>query len=155
MTTTIVSPPASAPHVTDAARLAELLRRAEFGGEPLSLESVLPLTRSVDRTTRGLAKRLLAVLAVNEARREAARLLGEACEDLDYRYPVVLDEAIGHAEGLGQFDRMFDLRVAAAAQMAARREHVPALVQLFNAAAIDFRHNARCINDPQRISRVM
>lgn len=113
------------------------------------------LVESPDRATRGLAKRLSAVLMLNRAQRDAAGLLDEACHDLDFRYPVVVNEALGHAAAIGDANRLFELRVAAAEAFSRRKEHARALIQLLSAAAVDFQNNALHLNEPASLRRLI
>lgn len=154
-------PPAPAPPGAEAGvgpppggTLDELLRRAA-AGEPLDLAEVVPLTRAGPRPQRGLAKRLLAVLLTQQARRDAARLLCEACDDLDFRQPVVLEEALRHLHELGAAEPLFALQARAAEVAARQHDHVTALVRAQNAAATDFRLGGRCISSPSHLRRLI
>jgi len=135
-------------------RLTELLRRAE-SGEPVEPREVYPLTQTPDRATRGLAKRLLAVVLSEQTRRDAARLLCEACEDLEYRHPALLNEALGHLYALRQGAQLFAQRAGAAEHAARRGEHIPALIHVQNAAVLDFQFDSRCDTDPDCLRRLI
>jgi len=152
--TVAAPPPPSKTRPSDADQFAAIVKSIERG-EPADIDRIVPLAQSTDRATRGLAKRLLAVVLVDRARQDAGQLLQEACADLDYAYPAVIQEALQHAESLRRFDRVFEIRLQAAHAGARRRQHVPALVHLLNAAAIDFRNGARHINDPAWLRRAI
>lgn len=146
--------PMRLPSHLDMARLNALLRGVEAGA-PLEPAAIVPFTQSNDRAARGLAKRLLAIVLLKSARENAARLLDEACDDLDFQYPVIFQEALAQAAELKDLDRVFDLRLRAAAQAAGRDDHLGALIQLLNAAAEDFRAGAKNTNDPAGIRRMV
>jgi len=137
----------------DAARLEELHRRVQTG-EQVPLDHIASLTRSSDPVVRGLAKRLLSHVLVAQARRSAAQLLWEACDDLDYRVPQVLREAADHADALGR-DSLYELHLRAGEAAARRGDIVQALVQLLNAASTDMRHGAQRVNEPACVRRMM
>lgn len=147
-------PTRAASQNADATRLSVLLKRVETG-DPVDPAELSALTRSPDRATAGLAKRLSAVLLLQNARRQATRLLFEACDDLDYRYPVVLNEAIAHAVELRDKNAVFSIRVHAAAAHARRGEHLAALTHLQNAAGEDFRLGAAHANNPESIAAMV
>ncbi len=148
---------AAAPRTSaaaDADRLNALARRVECGELP-ALDEINPLTRSADRAVRGQAKRLLSHVLVRQARSTAATLLIDACTDLDFRLPVVLQEAVQQAAGLEQWPSVITLCLRAAERLAEHEAHVPALVYLQNAVATDIGHGSNGVNDPKFLRRLI
>ncbi len=149
----LASPPSSAD-TTSHQRLVRLLQLVE-SGQPVRLEELGELARDADRNTRGLAKRLLAHLIVQQAQRDGARLLCEACHDLDFRSPEVLAEALQQTESVGDIDNVYELSLDAAEQHLRHSEPLPAAIQMLNAGGLDFRHGSRHLDDPACIRRAV
>lgn len=149
---TVVAPQVSA--TSDAARLDALTRRVQRGELP-ALDEINPLTRSADRSVGGQAKRLLSHVLVRQARSTAATLLIDACADLDFRSPVVLQEAVQQTASLEQWQPVIALCLRAAERLTEHQAHVPALVYLQNAVATDLGHGSNGVNDPKFLRRVI
>ncbi len=149
---TAAAPQTSA--ASDADCLSALTRRVEHGELP-ALDEINPLTRSADRAVSGQAKRLLSYVLVRQARSTAATLLIDACTDLDFRIPVVLQEAVQQAAGLEQWPSVIALCLRAAERLTEHKAHVPALVYLQNAIVTDIGHGSNGVNDPKFLRRVI
>ena len=145
--------PSSCPD-SPAQQLAALLERAE-NGQPIKVDELSTLTRSPDRATRGPAKRLLAILSLQQAQHNAAQLLFEACEDLCYNQPAVFAEAVQHAHQLRRADLLFSLWAGAAEHAVQRQDPVTALVRAQNAAAVDFQFGNRHVANPDCLRRLV
>jgi glycosyltransferase involved in cell wall biosynthesis len=155
MASTTTALPARASRTNDpAAQLQELLARYERN-EPVRIPEVIALTKVDHPATRGLAKSLLGPLLVAHAEHNAAQLLYEACAELEYRQPAVLDQAIDRLHKLRWSDELFDLQAAAADHAAQRGELLAALVYAQNAAALDFSLGGPHLSQPDNIRRLI
>lgn len=151
--TQCVSDPASRK-ATEAQQLGRLLRQAESGDFP-PFENVLPLTNARDRTTRGLAKRLLATLIEERSLTDVARLLAEACRDLDYTQPQIFDEARARLFQRQDTEPLFELQMTAAETALRRGDLDAALVETQNALTVDYHLGGKSGSDLQRLRRVI
>ncbi len=145
---------AQMPAHSEAQRLNTLAQRVERGDLP-AIDEIRPLTQASDRTVRGQAKRLLSYVLVSQARHSAATLLVDACEDLDYRSPIVLQEAVQQVRSLGQSPPLIALCLRAAERLSEQGVAVPALVYLQNAVVTDIGHGSEGVNDPKFLRRLI
>ncbi len=139
---------------TPAERLNVLTRQAEQG-QPIDQNELHALVHSSDRGTRGAAKRFAAHLLLRQAQHDSARLLREACDDLEFRHPRVLIEAVESAAKVGNTGLAFDLWLSAAEHAGRRDEFLPALLYAMGAATWDFQHGARRLGTPADIRRMV
>jgi len=146
--------PLTDTRVPPAQRFEALQRRVQAGELP-SLDEIVPLTRAADLSLRGLSKRLLAHTMIRQAQRTAGHLLCEACDDLRFSAPLVLQEALSANYQAGQWDNLSALSLRAAEQATRAGDAVQALVHLQNAVAADVRHGSRAVNDPRLLRRIV
>ncbi len=144
---------AMTPDTATAARQLEALQQRAARGELIALEHIQPLTRVGHPRVRGLARRLLAHNLRAQAEHSAAQLLLEACRDLEFAEPRVLQEAIDALDHVGRYDDLVALFLRVAESAAAGGNALRALSHLANAAFADFQHGARAINAPDSIRR--
>lgn len=139
---------------TERQQVQVLIQRMD-AGQTISASEVEQFVHSYDPATRGLAKRLLALLVVQSAKERAAELLDEACADLDYRHPALLTEAWEASESVGRAEHLHDRWVAAALSATQRGRHDQALALLKNAVVVDFRCGGRQMIAPSKIRNIM
>ena len=137
-----------------AAELNELAQRIERGGMP-AIADFSRVIQAKNRITRAHAKRLLSHVMLKHAQRDAANLMVEACEDLSFRQPVVLQEAVQSIQSLHQPRQLINFCLRAAEQLSENHRLIPALVYLQNALVTDIGNGSDGVNNPEFVRRIV
>ena len=143
-----------APACSAAAELNELAQRIERGDLP-EVQEFNRVTQAENRVTRAHAKRLLSHVLLKQTQCDVAKLMVEACEDLNFRQPVVLQETVQSIQALHKPRLLTDLCLRAAEQLSKNSRHIPALVYLQNALVTDIGKGSEGVNNPDFVRRVV
>jgi glycosyltransferase involved in cell wall biosynthesis len=143
------------PDIAAQARALEAIHKRLARGEKCAVAEVEPLTRSPEPQVRGLARRALAHVLVDEARRGARGLMIEACHDFDFQHPQVLLETLARLADLEEHDTSVKLSLRAAERLSAQGELDAALICILNAAGTDIGHGSKAVRDPSVLRRII